>query len=350
MTRKIARQGTIRRDSASLLLYDQVIQAITGCVRPCYNRSTMSAKTIGIVTAIAGASLWGFSGACMQYLYAHYEIEPLFITGVRTLGAGVLFLALLLGTKREQLAGMLSERDSLVQLVVFGSFGLFLCQAAYVVSVGFTNAGTATVLQALNMVIVLAVTCVQLRRRPGGLELLSVGLAFAAVLLIATKGDLGTLNIPVEGLIWGHASAVTAAFYIMYPKRLFEKWGSLPVTGIGMLIGGITAWLLITLCALLDALSGGLVGMPFTVPALDANGIAVLAAIAVFGTFGAFGLYLHGVSIAGSVAGSLLGAMEPVSATLFSALWLGTFFTWADWLGLVLMVVTIAIISTRKRT
>ena len=169
------------------------------------------------------------------------------------------------------------------------------------------------------------------------------------MLLIATKGDLGTLNIPVEGLIWGLASAVTAAFYIMYPKRLFEKWGSLTVTGIGMFVGGITAWLLIALCALLDALSGGLVGMPFTVPALDANGIAVLAAIAVLGTFGAFGLYLHGVSIAGSVAGSLLGAMEPVSASLLSALWLGTLFNWADWLGLVFMVVTIAIISTRKQ-
>ena len=129
----------------------------------------MSAKTNGIVTAIVGASLWGFSGACIQYLYAHYEIEPLFITGVRTLGAGVLFLALLLVIKRRQLASMLSDRESRAQIVIFGSFGLFLCQAVYVVSVGFTNAGTATVLQALNMVIVLAVTCVQLRRRPGGL-------------------------------------------------------------------------------------------------------------------------------------------------------------------------------------
>lgn len=308
----------------------------------------MSTKSIGIVSALVGASLWGFSGACMQYLYAHYEIEPLFITGVRTLGAGVLFLVLLLVTKREQLANMLSDRDSRVQLVIFGSCGLFLCQASYVVSVGFTNAGTATVLQGLNMVIVLVVTCVQLRRLPSGPELLSVVLAFAAILLIATKGDLGTLNIPVEGLIWGLASAGTAAFYIMYPKHLFEKWGSLPATGIGMLIGGITAWLLIAVCALLDVLSGGCVGLPFAMPELDVMGIYVLAAIAVFGTFGAFGLYLHGVSIAGSVAGSLLGAMEPVSATLFSALWLGTLFNWADWLGLVFMVATIVIISTRK--
>ncbi len=54
------------------------------------------------------------------------------------------------------------------------------------------------------------------------------------------------------------------------------------------------------------------------------------------------------ILIVGGVAGGLLGAIEPVSATLFSALWLGTLFTGADWAGLVLMVVTIAIVSLSK--
>ena len=47
--------------------------------------------------------------------------------------------------------------------------------------------------------------------------------------------------------------------------------------------------------------------------------------------------------------GSQLGAIEPVSATLFSWLWLGTSFTWADWLGLALMVTTVFLVSLQRR-
>ena len=70
--------------------------------------------------------------------------------------------------------------------------------------------------------------------------------------------------------------------------------------------------------------------------------------IIVVGTFAAFALYLHGVSIVGSVKGSLLGAIEPVSATAFSALWLGTAFSGADWAGFVLMIAMIFLVTGEK--
>ena len=63
------------------------------------------------------------------------------------------------------------------------------------------------------------------------------------------------------------------------------------------------------------------------------------------GTFGAFGLYLHGVSVVGGVKGSLLGTMEPVSAMVFSSLWLRTNFVWADWVALFLMIGTVFLVS-----
>ena len=82
-----------------------------------------------------------------------------------------------------------------------------------------------------------------------------------------------------------------------------------------------------------------------SLPNLDAAGVLVFALFVFVGTFCAFGLYLHGVSIVGGVAGGLLGAIEPVSATLFSAIWLSTAFTGADWVGLVLMLATIFIVT-----
>ncbi|HIR41945.1 MAG TPA: EamA family transporter [Candidatus Aphodovivens avicola] len=281
--------------------------------------------------------MWGFSGTCAQYLYQHYEIDPLFITWVRMLGSGILFLILLAFTQRGKLRAIAGDRRELGRLALFGIAGLFVCQFTYTTSVNATNAGTATVLQSLNTVFILAATCLIMRRAPRAMELGGLALALVATWLIATKGNLTALMIPPAGLAWGLINASSCTFYIMYPKHLFARWGSLPVTGIGMLIGGIAA---VAIWGL-----GGLWGAAPVVPELGLDGVLVLAAIVVVGTLAAFGLYLHGVSIVGSVKGGLLGTTEPASAMVFAALWLGTMFTWADWIGLVLMVAMIFLVT-----
>ena len=291
----------------------------------------------GVVAALIGGAMWGFSGTCAQYLYQHYEIDPLFITWVRMLGSGILFLILLASTQRGKLRAIAGDRRELGRLALFGIAGLFLCQFTYTTSVNATNAGTATVLQSLNTVFILAATCLMMRRAPRAMELGGLALALIATWLIATKGNLTALMIPPAGLAWGLINAASCTFYIMYPKHLFARWGSLPVTGIGMLIGGIAA---VAIWGL-----GGLWGAAPVVPELGLDGVLVLAAIVVIGTLAAFGLYLHGVSIVGSVKGGLLGTTEPASAMVFAALWLGTMFTWADWIGLVLMVAMIFLVT-----
>lgn len=291
----------------------------------------------GVVAALVGGAMWGFSGTCAQYLYQHYEIDPLFITWVRMLGSGILFLILLAFTQRGKLRAIAGDRRELGRLALFGIAGLFLCQFTYTTSVNATNAGTATVLQSLNTVFILAATCLMMRRAPRAMEIGGLAFALVATWLIATKGNLTALMIPPAGLAWGLINAASCTFYIMYPKHLFARWGSLPVTGIGMLIGGIAA---VAIWGL-----GGLWGAAPVVPQLGLDGVLVLAAIVVVGTLAAFGLYLHGVSIVGSVKGGLLGTTEPASAMVFAALWLGTMFTWADWIGLVLMVAMIFLVT-----
>lgn len=292
---------------------------------------------LGVACALAGGALWGFSGACSQYLFAHYDIDASFITAARMLGSGALFLVLLFATRRERLVAMLRDRASFRRLVIFGVFGLFACQFSYIASIGCTNAGTATVLQSLGTVWVMLAACALAKKPPRVGEALGLVLALAATFLIATQGDPSSLALPAAGLTWGLVNSLTVAIYIMYPKRLMFVWGTLPTTGIGMAIGGVAAGI----AWAAPAVWGGAVVMP----ALDATGWFVLAAIAVLGTFAAFTLYLHGVALVGPVTGSLLGAMEPVSATVFAALWLGTSFTGYDWAGFLLMVSMILLVS-----
>lgn len=294
----------------------------------------------GIACTLIGAALWGFSGACAQFLLSNYAITPAFITSARMLGAGLLFLLVLLVAQRDKLFSMLRDKRTLGRLAVFGGVGLYLCQITYAIVIGYTNAGTATVLQCTGIAFVLLFTCVLLRRLPRVREAVGLIAAMGSTWIIATQGDVGSLALPLPGLLWGIANGLSVAFYIMFPKKLFAEWGSFAVTGLGMLVGGILAaavWVL-----------GILDGQPGAFPHLNFVGWLVLAAIAVLGTFAAFALYLHGVSIVGSVKGSLLGAIEPVSATVFAALWLGTAFTGADWVGFALMIAMIFLVTGEK--
>lgn len=289
----------------------------------------------GVICTLLGAVAWGFSGTCVQYLFASTSMDALVLTTIRELGAGLVFVAVLLARDRDVLRRMLASRDTVRRLLVFGSCGLFLNSALYASTILHTNAGTATVLQSLNIVMALGITCATVRRRPRGLELGALACATAAVFLIATHGDPTQLRLPVAGLAFGIATAAAATFYTMYPKPLFERWGSFAATGLGMLVGGVTG---VVVCAVTGRLQGG-------VAAVDAQGALVLAVAVLVGTFGAYGLFLHGISIVGPVAGNMLGAAEPVSATVLSAMWLGTAFSWADWAGLALMVATIVLIA-----
>lgn len=300
---------------------------------------------LGVVAALVGASMWGLSGSCVQFLTGRYGVAPAFLTMFRSIAGGVLFMAILLVMDRHAVKRMLSDRREVTLLVAFG-FCLFANLLTYAMTVQLTNAGNATVLQMLASVFVMAFACVRSRRLPSVREAIALALALLATLCMATQGDITTLDMPVAGLAWGLLCGLSAAAYILFPREsgLAERFGSVNVTGAGTCASALFA----IPCALALEASGAEVMA--SAASLDATGWAViLVGIVLVGTIGAYGLYLYGVSVVGSVRGSLLGAMEPVSATAFSALWLGTAFSGFDMAGLVLMIAMLVLITERGR-
>lgn len=298
---------------------------------------------LGTVCALAGATLWGFSGACIQFLVEGYAVSSAFISFARAATAALLFLALVLATRREALLSLLGSRAARRTLLLFG-VGLYLSQITYAISIEMTNAGTATVLQATCTVFVMLFTCLRARRLPRAADFAGLVAALAAAALIATQGDWGVIVLPAAGLAWGTANALSETLYIMAPQRLYGRWDRVTIIGVGMVVSGAAAaivWLA-TAAASLSPASGA---APL-VPALDAVGwLALIGGVGMLGTFAAFGLFLYGVSLVGSVKGSLLGVAEPVGAMVIAAVWLGTPFSAADWGGLVLMAAMIALVS-----
>lgn len=298
---------------------------------------------LGAACALAGATLWGFSGACIQFLVEGYAVSSAFISFARAATAALLFLALVLATRREALLSLLGSRAARRTLLLFG-VGLYLSQITYAISIEMTNAGTATVLQATCTVFVMLFTCLRTRRLPRAADFAGLVAALAAAALIATQGDWGVIVLPAAGLAWGIANALSETLYIMAPQRLYGRWDRVTIIGVGMVVSGAAAaivWLA-TAAASLSPASGA---APL-VPALDAVGwLALIGGVGMLGTFAAFGLFLYGVSLVGSVKGSLLGVAEPVGAMVIAAVWLGTPFSAADWGGLVLMAAMIALVS-----
>ena len=316
----------------------------------------------GAACALLGATLWGFSGACIQFLTEGYAITSAFISFVRAAVAAVLFLGFVLATRREALLSLWGSRAARGPLLLFG-VGLYLSQITYAISIEYTNAGTATVLQATCTVFVMLFTCLKLRRLPRASDFAGLLCALAAATLIATQGDWGVIVLPVLGLIWGIVNALSETLYIMAPQRLYAHWDRATIISCGMVISGFCAALVWVVQAASGA--GGDAGAPVApagaladapdavslAPTLDAMGwITLVGGVGLLGTFVAFGLFLYGVSLVGSVKGSLLGVAEPAGAMIIAAVWLGTPFSIADWMGLILMAAMIVLVSLSGRS
>ena len=78
---------------------------------------------------------------------------------------------------------------------------------------------------------------------------------------------------------------------------------------------------------------------------LPVQGWLAVAATIVFGTIIAFILFMQGLKDVGAVKSSMLAATEPVAATVFSALWLGTTFSATDFIGFAAIIATIFLLA-----
>ena len=141
------------------------------------------------------------------------------------------------------------------------------------------------------------------------------------------------LAITPLGLFWGLFSAVTYALYILLPAKAIEKWGSLIVIGLGMLLGGLIFPIAIQAWKYKLPLTGG--------------NLLALFGLVFIGTVFAYTVFLKGTTMVGAVKGSLLASVEPVASVILTVLIMGDHFFAIDVLGMILIVLAVIIISLK---
>lgn len=182
-------------------------------------------------------------------------------------------------------------------MMIYGLAGLMLCQFTYYYTIELSNAGTAIVLQYISPVLIMILVCIGDKRIPRMMEIVALLLAVLGVFLLATHGDVTHLAISKEALVIG---GIVLAM-------LFKPW-------------------------------------QYTVH-IDGGVILAFAAIILLGTISSFSLYMQGVKLIGPGRASLYCSVEPIAATVISAVWLREPFALMDILGFLCIIATILILG-----
>ena len=252
----------------------------------------------------------------------------------RLLFAGLILLMLSF-FHGDKIFRVLQNRKDAVSLLIFSLFGALTVQYTFLMTIEQSNAATATVLQFLSPTIIVAWFAIARKTRPSPLVLAAIATSLAGTFLLVTHGNPTTLSISPTALFWGIASAFAAAFYTTYPSTLIARYGTLPIVGWSMLLGG---------AMLLPFYAGQ--GNHFVV-----TGGLLLAFfyLVVIGTSLTFSLYLNGAQKIGGAKAGILSCAEPLSSALLSLLLLGITFTLPDWLGTLLILSSVVLIAMDSR-
>ena len=297
--------------------------------------STASYKKVtGLLMALSSAIFWGISGTCAQYLFQTKGLDPAWLVTWRMLIAGSLLVTYSVIKEKKEAFSIWNNPRTVGKLLLFGLLGMVAVQYTYFYSISLSNAATATILQYIGPVFVLAFYAVKHKTWPRLAEYAALVLALVGTFLLVTHGSTEQLVISNEALLWGILSALALAFYTIQPVGLLRSFSPAAITGWGMLTGGVFF---------------SLFTQPWTGSGTwDVETWLAFSYIVVFGTVLAFYFFLSSVSKIGATYASLLCSVEPLAATLTAVVWLGVSFTGYDWVGTGLILSTVALLTLIK--
>ena len=292
-------------------------------------------EVIGIILTLLGATLWGVSGTSVQFVGNFRNMNLEWLLTMRLITAGL--LTVLYGWIRQGNAifnVFRNWRDTL-GLVIFGVFGMALCQYTYFRSIVIAGAGIATVLQYLAPSMIIIYLLMRYGKRPSTGEIISVILALVGTICLMGNNGFSFESFRSDVLFWGLLSAVGVAVYSVSPVRLLATYGTIPIVGFGMLLSGLVAAVLFQ--------------QPHSYATWDVWTVVGCFNVVFLGTIVSFNAYLEGVKRIGAVSGSILSSIEPISAAFFGWALLGNQFNWVGILGMAMIIATVIIIALEKR-
>lgn len=290
----------------------------------------MKSQKFGIMLVLISGIMWGFSGVIGQYIFLNSTMNSVQLSIIRQFVSGIILLTISVIKKDKKLFSIWKSGKRICSFLFFSLTGILGLQLTYFLAIEYSNAATGTIIQFTYIIMILVYTAIVLHNKPKSYETVAVLCAFCGIFLIATHGQLNSLAVSKESLIWGLSSAVCFTIYCLYPQKLYDDFGLINVIGWGSVLSSI----------LLAVTTG-----TYRLPEVPANIILLSVAVAIIGSLFPFVLYGIGIRILGSVKASLFVTVEPVTSAVLTWLCFKTKFVLPDIVGFVLILGAIEVVS-----
>lgn len=281
-------------------------------------------KRKGVLLAASAAMMWALSGIVGQLLFQSFGVSPEWLVTTRMLFSGILLLLFASQYKKINIFSLFKSKKNRIDIFLFATVGMFGVQYTFFKTIATSSAAIATILQFTGPIFIALYVALLTGKMPSLKVLGLLFLTFLGVFLIVTHGQLNSLAISPEAFFWGIASALTLAFYTIQPRSLLNNYGTLLTVGWGMTIGGILANFIHPIWRI-DFI-------------LDTQSLLLITTVIVVGTIFAYLFYLSSLTYITVTLASILTALEPILATIFSILIFGLQLSVIDLIGTFLVL------------
>ena len=284
------------------------------------------------------ALIWG--GNFVVGRWAHSDIPPLNLTFWRWLTAGLVLLPFV---ARSMWAQRRLIRKNVVLLTVLAVSGMVMFHSFTYIALGTTTAINAAVVLASMPMVIPLISIFLGDERLSPRQALGIAISVLGVVVIVSRGDWRVLvNLSfTPGDLWVLASVLAWSLYSVLLKRLPKKTGEKMSP---LVVLGTTNWIAI------------FVLLPFYLWEYQTVGgfelttatVAVIAYVAVFASIVAFVSWNAAVAQVGANKAGLFIHLIPLSASVFSIIFLGENLEIYHLIGIIPILLGVYLTTTAK--
>lgn len=281
----------------------------------------------GYLKIIAAAVIWGSIGVVVKMI----ELPVPVMAFYRVLFASMaIFLYILSqGKLRDLRVGRSIYKNIAIGVLLAANWTSFFY------SIKLTSVANAVLLTYTSPILVAILAPFFLKERLERITIITLAIALVGIVLIASPTAAGFSPGDLAGIAWAGLSAVTYAIIVIISKPLIEKISVLSVLFINELVCAIT-------------LSPAFFLFDFSV---DVTTLLILLVLGVFHTAFSAGLYLSGLREVKAQQAGVFTYIDPASAVVFAAIFLGEIPKTTTILGGLLIIASgvILVYVTRER-
>lgn len=285
----------------------------------------------GYVLITVASILWGTLGILAKLSFEHGVLPETLIALRLVISFATLSIVLALFSKN---SFKVKKTDALLFLI-FGVFATALQRISYFYAVDLTTATVAAILFYTYPVFVTISASFFLKEKITSGELLAIILTFSGVALVVRIYDTSSLKGNLVGIIFGLLSSLLFTLYFMITKKLRNRYASWTLTIYGDGVGLLTLTPVIFL----------------SIPQIMNFSLQLwllIFTIAWIPSLLAYLLYSYALKHVKASKGSTLSVIEPLSAALFSTIFIGERLEKLQTVGIALALIGVVLLFRMK--